>query len=59
MARFDCEYVAQMLRHAARMVLTASKNHIVLSLLKRIEKAFMRFFRALKQKSRTKNQYTV
>jgi hypothetical protein len=52
MARFDCEYVAQMLLYAAREYITASKNQVVLNLVKRIEKAFMRFFRALKQKFR-------
>jgi hypothetical protein len=38
-----------MLLYAAREHLTASKNHVILNLVKRIEKAFMRFFRALKQ----------
>jgi hypothetical protein len=59
MARFDYEYVAQMLIYAAREYLTASKNHVVLNLVKRIEKAFMRFFRALKQKFTARNRYNV
>jgi hypothetical protein len=56
MARFDCEYVTQIVLYAAREYLSASKNHVVINLVKRIEKAFMRFFRALKQKFTAKNQ---
>jgi hypothetical protein len=50
MARFDYEYIAQMLLYAAREYLTASKNHVDLNLVKRIEKTFMHFLHALKQK---------
>jgi hypothetical protein len=57
--RFDYYYVPQMLLYAARAYLIASKNHVVLNLVKRIERAFMRFFCALRQKFTSKNWYKV
>jgi hypothetical protein len=57
MARFDNESVEQMLLYSVREYLTAFKNHVVLNLVKPIEKAFMRLFRALKKKFTAKNRY--
>jgi hypothetical protein len=57
MARFDYEYVAELLKFAVREYLTACKNHVALNLVKRIEKASPRFFCALDQKFMAKNRY--
>jgi hypothetical protein len=59
MVRIDCEYFTQVALYAAREYLTASKNHVVLNLVMRIEKAFIPFFRALKQKFTAKKRYKV
>jgi hypothetical protein len=40
MVKFDCEYRKAILKYATREYLTASKNHIILNLVKRIERAF-------------------
>jgi hypothetical protein len=59
MERFDCECAAPMLKYAASEYLTASKNHVALNIPKRVEKSFMRSFRALKQKFTATNRYKI